>query len=344
MDVLSRAFIEALETAMAELPEDQAVALLQCDERLGKIVRGEIEYVVPTIFQALVENAPDMLRERRASLNEFERVNFEKWGRALDLFEALLVIALEAGSAINSAYRPTAFANKEIRFLVLTTLHARSCQIAGEVLALLKSGFADGAHARWRSLHEVAVIAFVLAGGEDDLVERYVLHEQVEEYKAALEYQNYCARLGYTPYSDDEIRVAQKRCEDLLARFGKPFRNQYGWAADRLGNKKPNFVHIEQMAGLDHLRPYYRLASHNIHASSKGSTFRLGKRPSHDFLLAGPSSIGLGDPTHGTAISLYQATVALLATWPNLDRLVVLRVMEQFVRAIGEEIIAVELK
>jgi hypothetical protein len=35
-------------------------------------------------------------------------------------------------------------------------------QIFNEILVLLKSGYADGANSRWRSLHELAVISFFL--------------------------------------------------------------------------------------------------------------------------------------------------------------------------------------
>lgn len=348
MEILHRAFLESIEAAIAELTEDQIDAFLQRDEgMIGRIVREEIEFVTPTIFQKLVENAPAMLHERRAELASFEEALLVKWGRALDLFEALLVIALEAGAAINEIYRPTAVANSELRFLVLTTLHARACQIAGEVLTLLKAGYADGAHARWRSLHEVAVVEFVLAEGDAELAERYSLHQHVEEYKAMQEYQKYCARLNCKPYSDDELRDAQELCDELVKRFGEPFKKQYGWAASLFANNHQKFdpkfdQHLEKKSGLDHFRPYYRLASHNVHAGPKGSSFRLGKKASQDLLLAGPSSFGVGVPIHGAAISLYQATVALLASWPNIDRLVILKVMGLFVNRIGEAVLAVE--
>ena len=42
---------------------------------------------------------------------------------------------------------------------VQTRLHARACQIAREVLTLLYAGFAEGAMARWRALHELAVLS-----------------------------------------------------------------------------------------------------------------------------------------------------------------------------------------
>jgi hypothetical protein len=43
---------------------------------------------------------------------------------------------------------------------------------------------------------------------------------------------------------------------------------------------------------LDYLRPYYKLASHNVHAQPKGILFKLGLVQNQDILLAGPSNYG----------------------------------------------------
>jgi hypothetical protein len=64
--------------------------------------------------------------------------------------------------------------------LALVKLHARACLISAEILSLLRSGHASGAHARWRALHEVAVIADFLASGDSDLARGYLLYEHVE--------------------------------------------------------------------------------------------------------------------------------------------------------------------
>ena len=45
--------------------------------------------------------------------------------------------------------------------------------IAGEILALLHLGCALGPHVRWRVLHEVAVIAWFLAAGDEEPARRY---------------------------------------------------------------------------------------------------------------------------------------------------------------------------
>ena len=80
-----------------------------------------------------------------------------------------------------------------------------------------------------------------------------------------------------------------------------------------MGNDSPKFGQIEAAVDLEHHRPLYRMAGHNVHANPKGAMFHLAQLY-HNILLAGPSNAGLADPGSDTAASLTQATVALLGT------------------------------
>ena len=122
-------------------------------------------------------------------------------------------------------------------FDVLTRLHARACQIAFEVLVLLKNGFADGAHARWRSLHEVTVVASFIKTHGDEVAERYLLHDNIELYKAAELHQKHYAILGEEPIPDDEYNSIKVIRDELIDCFGTPYKNNYGWASSVLNNK-----------------------------------------------------------------------------------------------------------
>ena len=57
---------------------------------------------------------------------------------------------------------------------------------------------------------------------------------------------------------------------------------------------------------MDHLRPYYRMASDNVHPNAHGAFYRMGMGLDGNdrrVLLAGASNMGLADPGHGTAMS-----------------------------------------
>jgi hypothetical protein len=272
-----------------------------------------------------------MLIERRSERQSFKDNLAKTWGEALDLLETYLVIAFEAGEYVNKVSRPTAADKNDLVFDVLTRLHARACQISWEILTLLEAGFADGAHARWRSLHEVAVVASFIKENGQELAERYLLHENIESYKAALQYRKYSAQLGLEEIADDEIHQLSQTRDELIKRFGRDYMNDYGWASETLRKQSPTFKDIEQAVGLDYLRPYYKLASHNVHANPKGVFFKLGILDDmEDLLLAGPSNIGLVEPGHSMALSLGNITTCLLTQQPSIDTLVISDILLQF--------------
>jgi len=62
--------------------------------------------------------------------------------------------------------------------------------------------------------------------------------------------------------------------EDLCQSYGPIFKKRYGWSAQHFGHA-PEFRKIEEAVDLGHLRCYYRMASHPIHAGPKGITFEI---------------------------------------------------------------------
>jgi hypothetical protein len=78
------------------------------------------------------------------------------------------------------------------------------------------------------------------------------------------------------------------------------------------------------------------MASHPVHANSKGIFFQLGLLRESQILLSGPSNAGLVDPGHGTAISLAQVSAALGDLQATMDNIVALKIILQLVDEIGE--------
>jgi len=307
-------------------------------DNLPRIVREMMTEISDLVLQRLKRSARPMLRDRRTTMSLFEANLSQVWGKAIDLLEMHLAMSIEAGESFNAEFRPSASSNNDHVFEVLSRLHARACQVASEVITLLKAGHADGAHARWRSLHEISVVSSFIAKHGNDLAERYLLHEGIESYRAAQQYQDCCQRLGYEPMTVKEFSNICSRRQSLIEQFGKSYDNDYGWASGAVGKERPTFSDIEKAVGLDHLRPYYRMASYNVHANPKGVFFKLGLYPgTEDILLAGPSNVGLIDPGHATALSLGQVTVTLLITRPNLGRLVVCDILIKLGDEIGEK-------
>lgn len=310
--------------------------------KIGHAIPDITAETASNLLGQLKSDAPQMLKDHEQERREFQSNLIEIWGIGLDLLETLNVIALEAGEEFNSEFRPKAAEEENFVFEALTRLHARACQVTSEILALLKSGFADGAHARWRTLHEIAVVASFIHQHGNQIAEQYLLHNHIESYKAANQYKDFYSRLGLDAIPSNELTELKTIRDKLVNRFGNVYGGSYGWAAPAITKLKYeiNFGDIEKAVNLDHWRPYYKLASHNVHANPKGVYYRMGlDATTADILLAGPSHMGLADPAHGTAISLSQITITLLTLEPNIDRLVTCQVLLKLVDEIGDEFI-----
>jgi hypothetical protein len=311
-------------------------------ENAQRDAMSAIRQAATVVLERIERDHLRQLIDQRSENMEFEQRLYRRWSRGLDLLETQVGLALEAGDTFRSELtREFPQEPEHLFFEVLIPLHAKACRIAGEVLVLLKSGFADGAHARWRSLHEVAVTMLFLVEHGLAVQRAYHDHSAVERHKAAEQYQQHCETLDYEPISDEELKDIRQGRDDVASKYAKGFERDYGWAIVALGSDPPSFTNIEKSLSMDRWRPFYKMACHNVHAGSQGNWFTLGtpveRQPA---LLAGRSNAGLADPGQSTAISLTQATTALLSSKSNADRLMTTLVMTQLSDDIGEAFLA----
>ena len=310
-------------------------------EFIGKITEDDFRIIENRIHDALREvtfelisteaenlllgwkgQADELLAESRHIHSDFRNNLYSAWRTPLDLLEMLIGTSLDAGNSFNHQNRPKASKDNDIKFEVLTRLHARSCQVAQEILTLLSNGFADGAHARWRTLHELSVIMWFIDQNDEEVANRYLQHGAIKAYKDAQQYQKHCEALGRIPFSKDEMKYLKTQHDSLVKKYGNDFKGQYGWAFEVLGIRRPNFTHIEEAVNLNHLQPFVRMAHINVHATVRGAFLRLGLQPDMDLLLAGGSIYGLGEPGRNTASSLTTSSIILLFSKLGLENLI----------------------
>jgi hypothetical protein len=329
------------EIEITEQDVDAAMEVLTAD--LEDEYSRFIEQASGETLKRIRQDARRTLKANRRTRARFEARLQNRWQTAIDLLELFISLSLEAGSEFNEQYQNAAAEEKDVLFDVLRNLHARACQVAWEVLALIRAGFADGAHSRWRTLHEIAIVAMFIAHHGREVAQRYLDHEFVEAHKAAIEHQRCSEAMRYEPLSDEEFEQIESNYQELIASYDENFRHDYGWAAEALSKKKPTFRDIELAVGLDKWRPYYKMASHNVHAGTKGITFRLGllsnKPP---LLLAGASNTGFTDPAHSTAISLLQVTTTMLVTRPSADASVLCQILQILQDEVGNEFLTIQ--
>jgi hypothetical protein len=338
---------------------DRNITIELTEEDFGRVERslqGFLDDTLPDLVKDFIwQSSADVLaglkkkwrheaRLQRRDLDGFRKRLAARWGAGLEGLRMLVTISRETGAKINNELATTKDLKSPRTAPVLIRLHARACQITEEIISLLANGFADGAMARWRTLHEIAAVCLLLDEHGDALTDRYVEHYIIETRKAALQFQKYCSRMGQRRIPPKEFASIEAQYAAALAKYGKEFANQYGWAAKHLMKANPNITEIQEASKVDHLAPYYRLASHNVHANPKGVFFKLGMIGERETLLAGPSNAGLADPGQHAAISLVQISSVLLQLTPSFDHTVAMKVMSDLSDEIGKELLEAHAK
>ena len=240
------------------------------DVDVAEVVPGAVNKSADAVVASLHSRVAELNHHRKLDRAFKRRLAFT-WKRPFLLYEMVLTCAAEAGADFNDAHRSDAAKANDFRFDALTMLHSRACLVAAENLELMKGGYPFGAHARCRTLHELTVFAAVIGENDQEVAERFLLHTAVEDASFLDSYQkNIAGKYGYEPYSHDEVATVKARRDAVVKRFGKGFSARYGWAAKQF-QRPPTFGDLEQLAGLNHLRPFYDWATHlGVHASSRG--------------------------------------------------------------------------
>lgn len=334
-NIFSEMLYKAAESADGNLSKDELESHLH--SCASSFINETIPEIADVIVLSINKGAEKHLELIRSCEDGFVDRNIKRWKSGFDALEVLIVTCTEIGEDFNSTNRDRAIRENNVKFDTVVRLHARACHISSEILWLLKGGFADGAHARWRALHEVVVTALFLVAHDNELSIRYRKHEVVESYKGMTQYNRYEPRLNIVKFSEEELMECKLAHDELVSKYGEDFKNNYGWAAIALKNKRPNFFNLEEAVGLDHLRPYYKWASQNIHANADGINNKLGlSEAKEEFLLVGVSNSGMTDPAQLTALSLSQISVVSLNIYPNINTLITQNIIEKLKEDIGD--------
>lgn len=272
----------------------------------------------PQVAAALKADAPRMLANRRRLDRGFEKRLRLRWGGALDLYYMIAVAWQEMGAEGYQEASQRDEDDEHARALLeaVSGLQARSCRQSLEVLSLLEGGFPKAAHAISRSMHEGAVVTSVLTeyGGTPehaDIGLKFLLFDHITNLMDAEEHQKYAERIDHEPFSGDEMTALREAKARVLERFPSLDRKM-GWAGDLPGLKRRTFEELEVIAGIDHLRPYYTWASHEVHAYPKGVRLNQSGMDGQAWKLAGRTNAGLADPAQRALIALSQVTASML--------------------------------
>ncbi|WP_226663716.1 DUF5677 domain-containing protein [Alteriqipengyuania lutimaris] len=262
----------------------------------------------------LFDDLPRMLAEHDELDSGFRERCYERWKGGLDLLRMFIVMSEEFGDTINSRERQRAFDAKDHKFEATIMLHARAVRVANEISTLLREGYPDGVLSRWRTLHEIAVVATFLNREDERISYRFLAHRGIAAYKALVQYEEYLPRSNMTPLEPGTLEAAKAQRDNLLQMHGPEFAEEMGWAYPALKKTRINLFDLEKHTGLDHWRPRFKWASDDIHAGPKpyyASLAMAERRTDQPALVTGPSNSGFTDPAHMCAISLNLANFAI---------------------------------
>jgi Family of unknown function (DUF5677) len=267
---------ERVESVLKELGPAVKKVCAQVLKSVPTLMNEFVTTLAGRQLDAMRDTRPAALKAHRAVHSGFKKHLRHHWGVALDALEVQIGAVTEIGMRYcEQNNRGIDRSGRRVRE-VLMLLHARACQISKEILSLLSDGFADGAHARWRSLHEVGVVASFIAARGERVAYRYIKHELIDSRKGARAHLETWPQLTSDKHFTGQLQVLERGRARLVAKYGASFAGDYGWAAHLFKGGRPTFVDIEKAVQLHMLRPHFGMANYNVHAGAKGALFRLG--------------------------------------------------------------------
>ena len=305
MAEIADAFLAALR---AGVPQEQAGR---------QAAEANIDMLITTTAEQMLAKTDAAVADQRARQARITR----RWGTALDACYMVTKGAAELG-ALAAQPRPQAAFDSVSKALVL--LQARACQTSFEVHALLSAGFPGGAFGRYRTLHELAVIAALMSQygrrpEHADLAGRYLDHAHIDQFRQVQHRQRSGRALGWPPLPAGTVKKLKKEHDRLIGRYGRAYRDDYGWA-DGLIKPPLTFAGLEAKADMNYLRYLYVTGSHLIHASAHGMTLTIpGQGNAATLTLTGPSDTGLAQPAQASLNALIAVTGALIEHGPVPD-------------------------
>ncbi|VEB36701.1 Uncharacterised protein [Legionella sainthelensi] len=310
------------------LLDGEEIITLMIDKAMGLIAMSETEVIDS------VNNVEKQFIER----------NYNRWKSGFNKLEMLRQISLEAGAKFQKQFLKYPEFESDPLLGVLLRHHANACRITGEIIVLLKNGYADGALARWRTLFEILITCLVIKKYGKEAAEDYIKHGVVKSVEGMEEYQKTAAEMGLEPYNKEEFKEAIK-----LKDFITQGENYYQWATKYAGASK--LEKLREIVGMSKWSHNYKLASKHVHAdySEMKSLFAMSEAK-QDLLLAGSSNSGLVEPASMTAVTFNQITATFLTAYIEKENsplnynisLIYLAILDKYAEAVGLEFLACE--
>ncbi|ROS75894.1 hypothetical protein EDF24_1469 [Curtobacterium sp. PhB130] len=298
---------------------------------------GRAKWVEPNELRAYLVRLDAMRASADDRVDQADAFRKRLGSRYADGFrslERMLEEAMDAAdwasSTMDRLHADAGDGQYEQYYAVIKGLCARGLKTFAEVLWLLKGGYPDGATARVRTLHEIAVTITVIAvfGGpgcqHPELVDRFITHREAMVPRFARSLVASGMREA-TDFLDEETLVGlEARRQKLAEQYGKDFVQPNGWAAPLFKPKTRFTMSALMKLVAPTFEFYYSMASHPVHADSDGWRSAIVRDGDDVILSAGMTNLGLGLPAEVGSLLLLRvldATVpSRVVTGQSVDR------------------------
>jgi len=330
-----QAIVKDLAEAVRETMEEVTEAI---SKAVPEAVSAAADIIVEDLLQSAYENAAQLRTEQANRVQSVQCM----WGIALDELDFLRHLVLEWGHEALE-FRSGPYASPNTAF-ALSRLLTRVYDVVGEIVVLGRNGYADGALARWRSLHELCVIAMFLAKQSDRCALMYLSHHRVEELKLLDVDRSSGTANTKDIYSDPRIGKLRREKAALVARFGKAFGVDYGWASVELGEARTTFRDLENHAGLKLPRRGYQRANSTVHGGALATLTRISLSDSTVDGAAVPPAYGCEIAANYAASSLSMLVAGLCVETDSADLVTMSAVVHKHAKRIRESIAETQKK
>ena len=328
-------FVDDLGGAVRETVEEVTQAI---SKAVPKAVGAAADIIVDDLLQSARENAAQLRTEQANRVQSVQRI----WGVALDELDFLRHLVLEWGHEAFEL-RSGPYARPNTAF-ALSRLLARAYDVVGEIVVLGRNGYADGALARWRSLHELCVIAMFLTKHSDQCALMYMSHHRVEELKLLDVDRSSGTANAKDIHSDRRIGRLRREKTALVARYGKAFAGDYGWASVELGEARTTFRDLKSHVGLNLLRRGYQRANSTVHGGALATLTRISLSDSTIDGTAVPPAYGCEIAANYATSSLSMLVAELCTATESADLLTMSAVVHKNAMRIRESIAETQKK
>lgn len=312
---------EEIQAALQGLFDELIDSISEIEQNITDAVSNAIPNAIADVAELIGKHILDEAHENTLQLRKthIERAKTVRrmWGNAIEQLDFLRHMVLEWDS-VATELRQGCYTHPDTAF-ALNKLNRRAYEIVGEIITLGQSGYADGALARWRSLHEICVIAMFLAARSDRCAQMYLSHHVIEELRLFYLDNASGTATAINALRDRYARDLRKQKTEMVKRFGKAFAGDYGWASVELGQSKTTFRDLEKHVGLETLRRGYQQANSTVHGGALATLSRISLGPSVVDSSEVPPAYGCEVAANYAAASLSMMVAELCLKTENAD-------------------------